>query len=30
MTGLNLVIEKDSPAEITAWLELNTVQEAGE
>jgi hypothetical protein len=26
ITGLSLVVEKDSPAEITAWLEANTVQ----
>lgn len=26
MTGLTLIVEKDSPAEIMAWLEANTVQ----
>jgi len=26
MTGLTLVVEKDSPSDITEWLEANTVQ----
>jgi len=30
MTGLTLVVEKDSHSDITEWLEANTVQEAGE
>jgi hypothetical protein len=29
MTGLSLVVEKNSPAEITAWLDANTIQESG-